>query len=145
LTCITVLDVSSTALARARARLGSRAALSRWIEADVTGEWTEPSVDVWHDRAVFHFLTDAAQRDAYIAHLRRALKTGGTAIIATFAPDGPTKCSGLAVQRYSPASVGTLLGPDFGLAEAVIDSHQTPNGGRQPFAFGRFIRRPPVT
>jgi SAM-dependent methyltransferase len=139
-----VLDVSSTALSRARARLGSRAALSRWIEADVTGEWTEPSVDVWHDRAVFHFLTDAAQRRAYIAHLRRALKAGGTAIIGTFAPDGPTKCSGLAVQRYSAAAIGTLLGPDFELAESVIDSHQTPNGGRQSFVFGRFIRRPSV-
>ena len=98
-------------------------------------------MDVWHDRAVFHFLTAAEQRDAYVAHLRRALNPGGTAIIATFALDGPTKCSGLPVERYSPAAVAALLGPEFEITEAIDDSHRTPAGGRQSFSYGRFIRR----
>ena len=112
-----------------------------WIEADVTGEWQASPVDIWHDRAVFHFLTTSAQRYAYVAHLRRTLKAGGTAIIATFGLDGPTKCSGLPVQRYDPPTIAALLGSDFDLAESVNDDHQTPAGGVQAFSFGRFIRK----
>jgi ubiquinone/menaquinone biosynthesis C-methylase UbiE len=138
---VTVLDVSATALSRARARLGSRADRVNWIVADVTGDWQVPRVDVWHDRAVFHFLTVAAQRNTYVAHLRRSLESGGTAIIATFAPDGPAECSGLPVARYSAEAITALLGPDFALAEAVNECHQTPTGGRQSFSYGRFIRR----
>jgi hypothetical protein len=141
LTCVTVLDVSSAALARARTRLGTRAAQVKWIDADVTGDWYVPPVDIWHDRAVFHFLSTSQQRDAYIAHLRGTLKAGGTAIIATFSLDGPTKCSGLPVQRYDPPAVAALLGPDFEIAESMKDLHQTPAGGVQAFAFGRFIRK----
>jgi hypothetical protein len=111
-----------------------------WIEADVTGEWQARPVDVWHDRAVFHFLTTSAQRDAYVAHLRRTLKVGGTAIIATFGPDGPTKCTGLPVQRYDPPAVAAALGPDFELVENVKDAHHTPSGAVQAFTFGRFTR-----
>jgi hypothetical protein len=133
--------VSSAALTRARTRLGARAARVTWIEADVTDEWQASPVDIWHDRAVFHFLTTSAQRDAYVAHLRRTLKSGGTAIIATFGLDGPTKCSGLPVQRYDPPTIAALLGPDFDLAETVNDDHQTPAGGVQAFSFGRFIRK----
>ena len=138
---MTVLDVSSAALARARTRLGARANRVNWIEADVTGDWQVSPVDVWHDRAVFHFLSTTEQRDAYFAHLRRTLKAGGTAIIATFGLDGPTKCSGLPVQRYDPPAIAALLGPDFDLAESVNDDHQTPAGGVQAFSFGRFIRK----
>jgi hypothetical protein len=141
LTCVTVLDVSSTALARTRTRLGARAADVNWIEADVTGGWQVAPVDIWHDRAVFHFLGTSDQRDAYIVHLRQTLKAGGTAIIATFALDGPAKCSGLPVQRYDPPAIAALLGPDFDLAESVNDNHQTPAGGVQAFSFGRFIRK----
>jgi len=136
-----VLDVSSAALARARARLGPKATLAHWIEADVTGDWQTPTVDVWHDRAALHFLTVAEQRAAYVRHVRRSLRSGGTAIIATFALDGPTKCSGLPVERYSPAAVAALLGPEFEVAETATDSHQTPAGGTQLFSYGRFIRR----
>ena len=136
-----MLDVSSAALVRARTRLGTRAAQVRWIEADVTSDWQVPPVDIWHDRAVFHFLTTTQHRDAYIAHLRGSLKAGGTAIIATFGLDGPTKCSGLPVQRYDPPAVAALLGRDFEIAESMLDAHQTPAGGVQAFAFGRFTRK----
>src|SRR5258708_39170455 len=113
LTCVTVLDVSSAALAHACTRLGARATEVNWMEADVTGDWQVSPVDIWHDRAVFHFLSTSEQRDAYVVHLRQTLKTGGTAIIATFALDGPAKCSGLPVQRYDPPAIAALLGPDF--------------------------------
>lgn len=141
LTCVAVLDVSSAALSRARTRLGTRSARVTWIEADLTDEWQASPVDIWHDRAVFHFLTTSATRDAYVAHLRRTLKVGGTAIIATFGLDGPTKCSGLPVQRYDPSTIAALLGPDFALAESVNDAHQTPGGVVQAFSFGRFARK----
>ena len=136
-----MLDVSSAALARACTRLGTRGAHVRWIEADVTGAWQVPPVDIWHDRAVFHFLVTSQQRDAYIAHLRGTVKPGGTAIIATFGLDGPPKCSGLPVERYDPPAVAALLGPDFEIAETMDDAHQTPVGGVQVFAFGRFIKK----
>jgi len=140
LTCVTVLDVSPAALTRARTRLGARAARAVWFEADVTGDWQVSPVDIWHDRAVFHFLTTTEQRDAYLTHLRRTLKVGGSAIIATFGLEGPTQCSGLPVERYDPPSIAALLGPDFELAESLKDFHQTPTGGQQAFSFGRFIR-----
>ena len=138
---MTVLDVSAGALERARTRLGGRAAKIRWIEADVCGDWRIPSVDVWHDRAVFHFLTAATQRDAYLQHLRGTLKSGGSAIIGTFALDGPMKCSGLPVARYSADTLASALGSEFTLVDTLHDDHTTPSGGRQPFTFARFIRR----
>ncbi len=141
LTCVTVLDVSPAALTRARTRLGARAARTAWIEADVTGDWQVSPVDIWHDRAVFHFLTTTEQRDAYLTHLRRTLKVGGSAIIATFGLEGPTQCSGLPVERYDPPSIAALLGPDFELLESLKDFHQTPSGVQQAFSFGRLIRR----
>jgi hypothetical protein len=141
LTCVTVLDVSPAALARARKRLGARAARAAWIEADVTGDWQVSPVDIWHDRAVFHFLTTTEQRDAYFTHLRNTLKVGGSAIIGTFGLKGPTLCSGLPVERYDPPGIAALLGPDFELAESLKDLHQTPTGSQQKFSFGRFIRR----
>ena len=140
LRCVTVLDVSAAALARARARLGDQADRVRWIEADVTGPWTAPPVDIWHDRAVFHFLTEAEDRGRYVAHLRDVVTRGGTAIIGTFAPDGPERCSGLPVCRYNAAGIGAELGPGFTLVETVTDSHRTPTGAVQAFSFSRFVR-----
>jgi hypothetical protein len=138
---VTVLDISSAALTRSKARLGPAQDWVTWLEADVTGAWPVPQVDVWHDRAVFHFLTDDADRTAYIAHLRAGLREGGTLIMATFAPDGPEKCSGLPVVRYSPATLGTLLGPRFRLIESVQEAHSTPWNAQQAFSYTRWLRR----
>jgi 2-polyprenyl-3-methyl-5-hydroxy-6-metoxy-1,4-benzoquinol methylase len=112
-TCLAVLDVASPALHRAQARLGEKAADVAWIQADVTGVWSWKDVDIWHDRAVFHFLTERAARDRYKARLAEMLKQGGSAIIATFALDGPEKCSGLPVVRYTPETLTTELGDGF--------------------------------
>jgi len=133
LRCVTVLDVSAAALARARARLGEQADRVRWIEADVTGPWTVSQVNVWHDRALFHFLTEAEDRVRYVAH-------GGTVIIGTFAPDGPERCSGLPVCRYDAAGIGAELGEGFTLVETVAEAHRTPAGAVQSFSDSRFVR-----
>jgi SAM-dependent methyltransferase len=132
---VTVLDLSEAALAAAKDRLGDRASRVTWIVADVT-QW-EPmtAYDVWHDRAAFHFLTEEADRAAYLARLRRGLEIGGHAIIATFALDGPARCSGLPVVRYSPDSLRQTLGADFTLITSRNDSHATPWGGTQSFQF----------
>jgi SAM-dependent methyltransferase len=136
--CVTIVDISGAALRRAAARLPG--APVTWIEADVTGPWTAPPVDLWHDRAVFHFLTDAADRSRYREHLLNILKPGGQAVFATFALDGPSKCSGLPVMRYSAATLSAELGPKFRLVETLDDEHRTPGGGVQRFCYGRFIR-----
>ena len=140
LTCLAVLDVSAVALSAARARLGSAADSVRWIEADVTGEWSAPRMNIWHDRAVFHFLTAEADRAAYQAHLAASLEIRGHAIIATFAPDGPGKCSGLPVARYSPETLAAELGPRFSLVESRPHRHTTPWGASQSFQYSRFVR-----
>ena len=138
--CIYVLDISDAALRRARDRLGENARRVNWIEADVTGDWHVPLVDIWHDRAVFHFLTSAEDRARYVAHLRTALRPGGSAIIATFAQDGPQMCSGLRCVRYSPDSLQRELGPGFRLDDYVRESHETPFGTVQQFGYQRFTR-----
>lgn len=138
--CVTVLDVSAAALERTRARLGHAASIPRWVVADVAGEWTAPLMDVWHDRAVFHFLTDPQDRARYVAHLKATLKPNGTVIIATFAPDGPETCSGLAVARYSPEALAMELGDEFRAVETLRHEHQTPWGAVQPFSYVRFTR-----
>lgn len=138
--CVCVLDISAAALQRARERLGDTARRVNWIETDVTGDWHVPFVDVWHDRAVFHFLTSAEDRARYVAHLRTALRPGGSAIIATFAPDGPEKCSGLQCVRYSPDSLQPELGAGFRLDEWVRETHRTPFGTVQQFGYQRFTR-----
>jgi SAM-dependent methyltransferase len=139
--CVAVLDVSGVALERARGRLASAAAIPTWIEADVTGEWTLAPVDIWHDRAAFHFLTDAADRAAYRSNMLRTLKRGGQAIVATFALDGPEKCSGLPVARYSPETLSRELGRELELVESLSHVHRTPWGIAQSFQYSRF-RRP---
>jgi SAM-dependent methyltransferase len=139
LDCIAVLDVSGAALQRARTRIGTNSDRVEWIEADVTADWSWKSADIWHDRAVFHFLTDPADRARYRAHLTRTLKPGGSAVIATFAPEGPEKCSGLPVVRYSPETLASELGGDFSLMESLSHEHQTPQGSKQAFQYSRFV------
>ena len=141
LTCIGVLDVAQPAFARAQARLGDRASLVNWIDSDVTGEWSWTPVDIWHDRAAFHFLTDANDRARYKQRLTAALKPGGSAIIATFALEGPEKCSGLPVTRYSPDTLAAELGDKFTLVESRPHLHTTPWGATQAFQYSRFVRR----
>ena len=140
LDCLAVLDVSAVALERAQRRLGGKASIPNWIAADVTGNWTLKPMDIWHDRAVFHFLTDADDRQHYRTHLRRTLKIGGSAIFATFALDGPEKCSGLHVRRYSSETLAAELGTGFRLEHAVRHLHRTPWGGEQQFQYSRFTR-----
>ncbi|WP_333825837.1 class I SAM-dependent methyltransferase [Pinisolibacter sp.] len=137
---VAVLDLSAAALGRSRARLGSRAAAVDWIVADATA-WT-PTIpyDLWHDRAAFHFLTEEPQRAAYVERLRAALRPGGHAIVATFALDGPERCSGLPVVRYDGESLARALGPGFERVETVADLHRTPSGGEQRFQFSLFRR-----
>ena len=137
--CVTVVDISGAALRRAAGRLPD--APVRWIEADVSGAWTVPPVDLWHDRAAFHFLTDAADRARYVEHLTTTLKPGGQAIIATFALTGPAKCSGLDIMRYSGTTLAAELGPIFRLVETLDDDHYTPAGSVQRFTYNRFIRQ----
>ena len=137
---VTVLDLSEAALAAARHRLGSKAEAVTWIAADVT-EW-EPfrTYDLWHDRATFHFLTDDRGRSAYVERLGKAIKSGGHAIIGTFALDGPERCSGLPVTRYDATTLGATLGANFLLVDARRHEHTTPWGATQRFQFSTFRR-----
>ena len=141
LDCLAVLDVSGAALDRARQRLGAAASVPTWVEADVAGDWSLKPMDIWHDRAVFHFLVDPADRDRYQRHLREVLKPGGWAILATFAADGPEKCSGLPVRRYSPELLEQELGDEFERVETRSHEHRTPWGSNQAFQYSRFRRR----
>ena len=140
LDCIGVLDVSGAAFERARIRIGRAANRVDWIEADVTADWSWKPADIWHDRAVFHFLSDPADRASYRAHLARTLKPGGSAIIATFGPDGPEECSGLPVVRYSPETLASELGANFALVQSTAHEHQTPWGSKQSFQYSRFVK-----
>jgi trans-aconitate methyltransferase len=137
---VTVLDIATAALDRAKTRLGSRAAAVNWIVADVTLWQPAGRYRLWHDRAVFHFLIEAKDRAAYRQAMLAALEPGGFAIIATFAPDGPERCSGLPIMRYSGASLAGELGGEFRLLETVIEDHRTPTGATQRFQFSRLQR-----
>lgn len=140
LDCLAVLDVSGAALDRARTRLGAIASSIEWIEADVSSDWTLKPMDIWHDRAVFHFLTDRHDRERYRQHLLDTLKPDGSVIVATFAPDGPETCSGLPVVRYSPETLAVEFGPHLALVESVSHTHETPWGTTQSFQYSRFRR-----
>jgi SAM-dependent methyltransferase len=138
---VTVLDIAEPALERSRARLGNNASKVDWIVADIT-RWTpQRTWDVWHDRAVFHFLTETMQQDAYIAALTAATRAGTVVIMATFSLDGPEKCSGLPVQRYSPASLAARLGDRFSLTADAGEIHVTPWGREQRFSYAVLVRR----
>lgn len=137
---VTVLDLSATALASARSRIGDEANRVTWIAADVTVWEPSRTYDVWHDRAAFHFLNDPKDQMAYVARLRRALRPGGHAIIGTFAPDGPERCSGLTVSRYDANSLAATLGSGFELIDTRRHEHATPWGAVQKFQFSTFRR-----
>jgi len=134
---ITVLDISARALDLARLRLGDLGRGVRWMQADIVdASLDEDAYDLWHDRATLHFL-DAAERQRYVEVLRRALAPGGHVILATFAPDGPERCSGLPVKRGDAEALQRLLGDHFAIREACHETHVTPSGHEQRFAYCR--------
>ncbi len=139
---LSVLDLSAAALAVAAQRIGSRAAEVRWIEADVLdAALPESGYELWHDRAVFHFLGSDSERRIYIKQLRRALKPDGWLLLATFAEDGPMRCSGLPVTRYRIDELDALFADSFRLVEHAHESHRTPGGAEQKFVYGLWRRR----
>ena len=141
---VTVLDIAEVALARARARLGDKASKVDWITADIT-RWSPARIwNVWHDRATFHFLTEPERQEAYIAALLSGTAAGATVILSTFALDGPEKCSGLPVQRYSPESLAARLGAPFALVASADERHLTPWRSEQHFVYAVFERGPPA-
>lgn len=139
-TDLTVLDISVAALDAVKARLGARAASVRWLTGDITREKPAGPYRLWHDRAVFHFLTEADDRRNYATTLAAAVPAGGHAIVATFAEDGPERCSNLPVCRYSPEQLAKELGADFALVESLRETHVTPAQGEQKFIYCRFRR-----
>lgn len=135
-TAVTVLDLAPTALAVAQHRLGDSASLATWLVADVLeSPLPRGGFRVWHDRAVFHFLTDLADRARYVAQVRRAVAPGGHVIVASFAPDGPTRCSGLEVVRYTPDAMHAEFGAGFRLLDSTREDHRTPTASTQPFVY----------
>lgn len=137
---LTVLDIAAPALEAAKARLGVRAGTVRWATADITDWHPFRRFDVWHDRAVFHFLTRPEQRQAYRSALSQGVAADGLVIVATFAPDGPEKCSGLSVRRYDPAGLAAELGDGLQLMDGWQEEHVTPWGARQSFNWCAFRR-----
>ncbi len=136
---ISVLDISAAALEVSRSRLGDRSIGIQWIVGDVLDtKLHDGQFDVWHDRAVFHFLLTSDERRRYIAQVRHALRPDGHVVVATFAADGPMRCSGLEVCRYSPESLLTELGNDFTLLQSLKEDHHTPSGAVQRFQYSLF-------
>lgn len=135
-TDLAVLDLSAAALDAARKRLGPQAGRVEWIVADITkAELGGQRYDIWHDRAVFHFLTDPADRAAYVQTVLRSVKPGGHVIVATFAEDGPLQCSGLPVVRYRPGELHDQFGAAFTLLKHQKETHSTPSGAMQQFIY----------
>jgi SAM-dependent methyltransferase len=133
---VTVLDLSAAAMARARERLEARAKDVQWLTGDVTRmALLERRFDFWHDRAVFHFLTEAAARERYVAAVRRALRPNGHILVATFGPEGPERCSGLPVMRYSAEGIHEQFGGEFQRVGSEIEHHTTPWGSEQEFMY----------
>jgi SAM-dependent methyltransferase len=138
---LSVLDLSEAALAASRQRLAGAAQKVHWIQGDIRDVTLAPdNIDLWHDRAVFHFFTDEADRAAYRRQLDRAVKPGGHVIIATFAPDGPERCSGLPVRRHDAAALQDWLGAGYRLQRHTTELHATPGGSIQPFTYCHFER-----
>lgn len=133
-----VLDISATALQKAHERLGDQSSKIRWYEADITAFSSPVKYDIWHDRAVFHFLTEQDQRHQYVQVLKKTLKPFGSAIIATFAIGGPSKCSGLNIVQYDADKLSAEFGDDFVLMEQASEIHITPMGKEQAFQFFRY-------
>lgn len=137
---VTVLDIAAGAFEHARRRLGSRADQAEWIVSDVTHFDARRSYGLWHDRAVLHFLTDAADRDRYVQALDSALSHGARAILSTFGPQGPLTCSGLDVRRYDIGMLAELLDDRFELEHSEFEMHITPAGSTQQFLYSSWIR-----
>jgi SAM-dependent methyltransferase len=138
---ISVLDIAGRALDHSRERLGERAKLVNWIEADITTFSSRETYDLWHDRAVFHFLTEESDRRKYVACVRGALKPGGALILAAFAPDGPSTCSGLPVRRCDAGLLQSTLGEGFELLQEASEVHRTPWSTEQKFGFFLFKKK----
>ncbi len=139
---ISVLDIAHSALASAKKRLGTRASQVNWLEQDLLEIDLPSGYRIWHDRAVFHFLTQAADRERYLQQLQQALVAGGHCIIATFSPQGPEACSGLPVQRYSSEQLTQTLGKNFQLVRTLQEIHTTPAGKDQSFTYCLFAYQP---
>lgn len=136
LRAVSVLDIADEALVQARERLGTAGGRVHWIVGDATAlELPAAHYALWHDRAVFHFLVEADARARYAATLARAVRPGGHAIVATFAPDGPERCSGLPVRRYAAAALAAEFAPAFSLVASERDLDRTPAGGEQAFTY----------
>jgi SAM-dependent methyltransferase len=136
-TDVTVADISSTALERAQAALGSAAGRIDWVQADVRNHDFGRTFDLWHDRAVLHFMVTPEDRSGYLRTLGRSLTPGGQVVISTFGPQGPTRCSGLPVIRYGADALADALGAGFTLRSSHIDVHRTPSGAEQQFLCAR--------
>lgn len=133
---LSVLDISGAAIAFTQQRLADQAHRVSWHVGDVTQYAFAPhQFDIWHDRAVFHFLTDVASREAYVRQVRSAVKPGGHVIMATFGPEGPTQCSGLDVMRYGASQLHAEFGDDFKLLGSKTDDHRTPFNTNQQFLY----------
>jgi len=138
---VSVLDLAESALAASRARLGARAQSVQWIAADITrAELPAARYDVWHDRAVFHFLTDPADRARYVEQVLKSVKPGGHVIVAAFGPGGPLQCAGLDVVRYAPDALHTEFGGPFRLLGHETEIHHTPSGQEQEFVYCYCVR-----
>lgn len=135
---VSVLDISAAALAHSRNRLAQKGHQAHWFEEDVTRFSASCRFALWHDRAVFHFLTDQGERDRYVDVLKRSLQPGAQLVMLTFAVGGPTRCSGLDIVQYDADRLGAELGADFGLLEWGREPHLTPSGSTQDFAWFRF-------
>lgn len=139
---LTVLDVSASVLEKLRERLGSAASSVTLVHQDVTAFQPARRYALWHDRAVFHFLTQREDRELYIGALRRGIRPGGHVLMATFGPDGPERCSGLPTVRYDAATLAAELGADFALVESFLVVHRTPWNANQQFLYCRFRALP---
>jgi 2-polyprenyl-3-methyl-5-hydroxy-6-metoxy-1,4-benzoquinol methylase len=133
---LSVLDLSEAALEISRDRVGTNSAKVKWVRADVLrAQFDARAYTVWHDRAVFHFLTNASDRQTYVEQVRRAVRPGGHVLVATFAEDGPEYCSGLPVVRYSAEGLHSEFGTDFLLVRSEHEDHRTPRGAEQSFLY----------
>ncbi len=137
---VSVADLSASALGHSRTRLGVRSKDVTWIECDIIDHQLERHYAIWHDRAVFHFLTNHGDQVRYVDQVRRAVPEGGHVVMATFALDGPEQCSGLPVQRYGEQSMAHVLGDEFEAVAFVREAHETPHGSIQNFQYGLFER-----
>jgi SAM-dependent methyltransferase len=137
---LTVADISAAALSKAKAELGARAEGVTWLECDVREHVFAHRFDLWHDRAVFHFMVEPGDRERYLHNLDRSLRPGGDLIIATFGPDGPERCSGLPVRRYGEAELRAVLGDAFAMVSCELRAHRTPGGSSQQFLYAHARR-----